>query len=224
MIGLPLFNNVLLASIHNVIYGDIMYKTFADVLEITISILSMVTFYLSLGMLINTLLRKNLPRNPSFLIIILYIISIIIVYISDFIFAKNLIAFTIFLILALAGDILIFISTLFVCNKTVRRYKITRPEKLSLNGKLISLKIPVLKTIFIMTIVIFAFNFVSNTVETIILITDYGFPSNTTEILYLLEPYLSFIIYAVAGYLTMLVTSVFWYHSVIPSLKTDISR
>lgn len=210
MIGLPLFNNILLVSIHNAIYGDIMYKTLADVLDITINILSMFTFYLSLGMLINALLRKNILQNQSYIIIILYIISIIIVYVSDFIFAMNLISFTVFLILALAGDILIFITTLFVCNNTVRRYKITQSEKLSLNGKFISLKAPVLKTIFIMTIVIFAFNFISNTVETVLLIVDYGFPSNTTEILYLLEPYFSYIIYAVAGYLTMLVTSLFW--------------
>jgi len=211
MIGLPLLTNVVLTLIYSAIYGDIMYAVATNIIGVTASIVKTFTLYVTLAILINSLLRKKIRGYPSRLIFILYILSLIIVYISDFLMTKDTYAYFIYMLFVLAGDAVILLAAILTCKKTVRRYRISQPSQLSTKGKIISLKIPVLRALFIMTIVIFVYNFIFNTVETAILIAENGLPGNLTELMYLAEPYLSFIVYAVAGYLTMTAVSVFWY-------------
>jgi hypothetical protein len=210
MVGLPILTNVILTLIYNKIYGDIMYKTIADILEVSISILKTFTLYVTLAILINALLRKRMRRSPTVPIILLYIISVFITYLADFILTTNTYAYIVYLLFAVLGDAVIYFAALFICKKTVRKYQLTRPSQLSAKGKIISFANPMLRTLALMTIVIFGYNFIFSTIETVILITDVGFPINSTEVMFLIEPYISFIIYAVAGYLTMVAISVFW--------------
>ena len=210
MIGLPILANVILPLIYNKIYGDIMYKTIADILEVAISILKTFTLYVTLAILLNSLLRKRMRKSPTRPIVILYIASVLIAYIADFIITPNIYAFLVYLVFAVLSDAIIYVAAVVICKKTVREHQLTRPSQLSAKGKIISFKNPMLRTLALMTIVIFAYNFIFSTVETVMLITDVGFPVNLTEVIFLVEPFISFVIYAVAGYLTMAAISVFW--------------
>ena len=211
MIGLPVLTNVIFTLIYQNIYGDVMYAAAANIIDVATSILKTFTLYVTLAILINSMLREKIRRYPSKLIFILYIVSLIIVYVSDFMMTKDIYSYFIYMIFVLLGDVVILIAAILTCKKTVRNHRISQPSQLSLRGKIISLRNPVLSILFIMTVVIFVYNFIFNTVETVLLISDYGFPGNSTEVMYLIEPYLSFIIYAVAGYLTMVAISAYWY-------------
>jgi hypothetical protein len=215
MVGLPLLTNVVLDIIYRAIYGDIIYATAANVISVANGILTTFTMYVTLAILVNSMLRDKIRGYPSTLIFILYIVSLLIVYVSDFIGVKDIYAYFIYMIFVLLGDALILVAAVLACKKTVRKHKISRPSQLSLDGKVISKTNPVLRVLLAMTIVIFAYNFIFQTVETVMLIAENGLPGNSTEVIYLLEPYLSFIIYAVAGYLTMVAISAFWYRKTV---------
>lgn len=211
MIGLPIINNIVLVLIYNNINGDYMLSTLTNIIDTTISIMATFVMYVTLGLLINSLLRKNFTGFTSKPIFILYVISLLIIYVSDFIFASDIIGYVIYSMFVVLGDVVILAAALILCKKAVRRYKITQPKQLSFNGKIISMKNPLLRTLLLMTIVIFVYNFTFNTIDIVMLISQYGFPGNFGEVIYLIEPYLSYMIYAAAGYLTMYVISLFWY-------------
>ena len=216
MVVLPVIVNFALTYIYSEIYGDIMMETAANILQMAIDILSSLTYILTIGLLINSLLRSKIYTALHSAVIIFYIISTFLIYgfgllvtwITSFgnleLVKENLL----FIILPIIIDIVVLILIILICKSTVKQYKISKPIQLSADKKLFSLKHPLLRSIFFSVLIIFGVGFINNMLETILLFADYGFPSNMTEFLFISEPYINLIIYAVVGYFTILVLSV----------------
>jgi len=184
MIGMPFVINLSLTYIYTEIYGDIMLEGAANVLNIAIDILSSLTYILTIGLLINLLLKKS---NIG---IILYLISTVLIYglglLVTLITSSDLLQeHFVYIIPAVIADIVVLIAVIFIC-------------KLKIN-----LKKCILYSMIIVTVV----GLINNLLETVMLFNVYGFPSNSTEILFIAEPYISLIIYGVVGYFTILLLS-----------------
>jgi len=181
MIVMPFVINLALTWIYSEIYGDIMLETAANVLNVTIDILSSLTYILTIGLLINTLIRKS---NTG---VILYIISTVLIYglgllVTGITSSGVLQDHLVYIIPAMIADIVVLIAVIFI-------YK-----------RKINLKKCILSSIIVVT----AIGFINNLIETVILFSVYGFPSNATEILFIAEPYITLVIYGVVGYFTIL--------------------
>jgi len=184
MIIMPLVVNFALSYLHSEIYGDVMLESVSNVLSVAIDILSSLTYILTIGLLINSLLRN------SNIAVILYLISTALIYglgliVTGLTSSGMLPGHFLYIIPSVVADILVLFAVIFICKR-----------KFSLK-----------KCILLSVSVIFAVGFINNLIETIILFTNYGFPSNASEFLFITEPYIGLIIYSFVGYFTIFLLS-----------------
>jgi len=185
MIVMPFIINFALTYIQTEIYGDVMMESVANVLSVVIDILSSLTYILTIGLVIILLRRRN---NIA---IIFYIISTLLIYglgllVTGITAPRMLPEHLVYLIPSVITDVLVLIAVIIICKR----------------------KINLQKCIIFSLLVITVIEFINNIIETYVLFNNYGYPSNWSEIFFILEPYLSLIVFAVVGYFTMLLLSV----------------
>ncbi len=206
----PLINNFGLSLVLSTISGDIMYETPAEILSYFVSALDTVNMFFVFAVLINSITRFGLGKSKN--IIALCVLRIIIVYASYLamgaIITTNLantlkgnlyyfVTNAVIDIMLLIGAIvlIIFIRAKFVdennTNITVK--------------KIFDLKNPLVSITLWITVLISAFLLSGCVINTISDISAYGADNlNAYEIIYLVIPYIKWLLKNIAGYLIMI--------------------
>lgn len=221
---LPLLNHLFLGyfAISESIASE---ESFNLLQNIVIPFISTITLFLLYGTIIFTVTAYGTVKSLPFLL--LSTVSLVIPYaatfylnsringynIKDLYYAYSDMGYTAYIFTNIVINIItllsVFAISLIVANVYIKKYGYNK----DITGnckKLFSSSDPLLVSLIISTVVAFIPEFINDVVTTANDLIEVGLPENANEVLYLAEPYISIIIYAVCGFFTMRVISLFY--------------
>lgn len=226
---IPLISNFALSLILSFISGDILLVSAANILSGFITALNLVGLFFVYAVLLNSIIRFGYEKSQK--LVGLCVLRIVIIYSSYLaigaIVTENLAAsFLGNLITCLTNavvDIMLLVGALFLACFLRSKYLDEKNTNITVKG-FFSFKNPLIAISSWIVVLISAFLLSSCIIDTIVDVVSYGANDlNSTEIVYLVTPYVSWIIKTVAGYCVMWFTAK-WLDSRWKAINLDIKK
>jgi hypothetical protein len=195
------------------IYGDIMLSTLSELVSGFITALDTLNLFLVFAVLVNSVVRFGAKNSRD--IILLCFIRIFIVY-SSYIaigaiittnFAATIEGNLIYCFTNALIDIMLLVGTLILCGFLRSKYLDENNTDITVR-KIFDRKNPLINIILWVTVLISAFLLSGCIITTVTDITTYGADDlNLSEVLYLVTPYIKWVIKTAFGYFVMVFTA-----------------
>ena len=225
----PLINNFVLSLVLSFISGDIMLVVWAEMLSYFVVALDTINLFLVFGVLVNSLIRFG--SRGSRRVISLCFVRIFIVYasyltIGSIVTANPLMMLKSNLIYCVTNgaiDILLLAGTLFLVLFLRSKFIEEKNTNIALK-KFIDIKNPLLVVTLWVTALISAFLLSGCVISTVSDIATYGANNlNATEVIYLVSPYIKWIIKTIFGYCVMWVCAK-WFETQWRNMRESIEN
>lgn len=212
-IVLPLISNFVLSLILSFISGDILLVSAANILGGFITALNLVGLFFVYGVLLNSIIRFGYEKSKK--LVGFCVLRIVIIYSSYLaigaIVTENLAAsFVCNLVTCLTNavvDLMLLVGALFLACFLRSKYLDENNTNITVKG-FFSAKNPLIAISAWIVVLISAFLLSSCIIDTVVDIVSYGAKDlNSTEIVYLVTPYVSWLIKTIAGYCVMWATA-----------------
>ncbi len=226
---LPIISNFGLSLILSIISGDILLITASDILGGFITVLNLIGLFFVYALLINSVIRFGYKESKK--IVALCILRVVLVYTSYIAigaivtanfsasFSKNLIT----CITNGVIDLMLLAGALFLTCFLRSKYLDEKNTNITVKG-FFNTKNPLIAVSAWVVVLISAFLLSGCVIDTISDIVIYGTNDLTsTEIVYLVTPYISWLIKTVAGYCVMWFTAK-WLDSRWSAINLEIKK
>ena len=203
---IPVINNFGLSLILSFISGDIMLETASSLLSYFISALNLVDLFLIFGVLVNSLVRFGYKESKK--IVGMCIVRVAIIYLSYFLigaivtsnFASTVTGNIYYCLTNALIDLMLLAGAIALTLYLRSKYLDEKNTNITVK-KFFNFKNPLIAISAWIVVLVSSFLLSGNIIDTVADITVYGAQNLTTsEIIYLVSPYVVWVIKTMAGY------------------------
>ena len=212
---LPLLNNFALRLFYSYeVDGNTAYGYFGTVLENVIEFVNIVCVYVSFALLTISVFLYKLADSLWIILcaaglrLIGFLSGVAVCALTTY--GPNFAYYTLYGVLNLLWELLLLFVVIAAVCAVRRRFSKNGYPSVSTEGRIVSLKTPVMRSFFFTALIYTAAAFLKNALDSADSVINYGTPISVNDWVYLISPYIETAVYLVVGYCAMLAAAVFF--------------